>query len=390
MRFVFFGLSITSSWGNGHATTYRGLSRELARRGHTVAFYEHRTPWYEAHCDLPAADYCAIERYERWPPAGAEAAVAAADVVVLGSYAVDGEAIADWLPAHTRALLTYYDIDTPVTLERFEQAGRADYLRAEQLARFDLVLSFSGGPALDALGRWGARRAEALYCAVDPAHYRPVALDERFACDLGYMGTYAADRQPALQALFLAPAQARPDRRFVLAGPQYPEECWPPNVVRFYHVAPPEHPAFYSSGTWQLNLTRRAMKGYGWSPSVRLFEAAACGAAILSDRWAGFEAALAPGAEALLVASPDDVLAALDQPPEVGARLGQAARRRVLADHTYARRVDQLEAWLGDLGVTTAARAGRRVGARAPAGASGQAFGVMAPSGAVHDPAGSP
>ncbi|HEX2033289.1 MAG TPA: glycosyltransferase [Chloroflexota bacterium] len=366
MRLVLFGLSIASSWGNGHATTYRGLLRELARRGHETAFFERRTPWYDANCDMPAADYTTIVRYESWPPPGVEEAVAEADVVVLGSYAADGEQIADWLPGRTRARRLYYDIDTPVTLEHFRQSGRTEYLRPDQLARFDLVLSFAGGPVLDELRRWGAVRAEPFYCAVDPAVYRPVAADERFRCDLGYMGTYAPDRQPALCELFLAPAQARPEWRFVLAGSQYPEQAWPPNVSLVTHVPPSEHARFHSSVRWELNLTRQAMKRYGWSPSVRLFEAAACGAAILSDCWAGFETIFAPEKEALLVDSQADVLAALELPAEARARLGEAARQVVLREHTYAQRVDQLEAWLAELGV-----------AGAPAGAARRAVAAV-------------
>ena len=185
MRFVFFGLSIASAWGSGHATTYRGLLRELAARGHTCVFYEKRAPWFDDTCDLPGADFCDIRRYEAWPPEAVQATVAEADVVVLGSYAADGIAIADWLPGRTRALLAYYDIDTPVTLERFEVAGETEYLRADQLSRFDLVLSFAGGPALGELRRFGARRAHPLYCAVDPSLHRPVPPDPQYVCDLG-------------------------------------------------------------------------------------------------------------------------------------------------------------------------------------------------------------
>src|SRR5205823_816166 len=168
-----------------------------------------------------------------------------ADVVVLGSLASDGIAIAGWLPEQTRAALAYYDIDTPVTLQRFTDEGRTDYILPAQLSRFDVVLSFAGGPALDALRRWGARRAEALYCAVDPTLYYPAAPDPRYACDLGYMGTYAGERQDAVDELFLAPARLRPQRRFVVAGAQYPEELtriWPGNVTHFIHVNPVEHP----------------------------------------------------------------------------------------------------------------------------------------------------
>jgi spore maturation protein CgeB len=354
MRLVFFGLTIASSWGNGHATCYRGLLRALAARGHAAAFYERRTPWYDANCDLPSAEYCDVQRYESWPPPGAEAAVGAADVVVLGSLAGDGMAIADWLPGRTRALLVYYDIDTPKTLTAFQQSGKADYLAAAQLPRFDLVLSFAGGPALDDLRGWGARRAEAFYCAVDPELHRPVPVEARFDCDLGFIGKIDPDRRAGLDALFTAPLRARPRGRFLLAGPEFPGEDWPPNVSRLFHLNPPQHPAFYSSCRWQLNLTREEMKRWGWSPSVRLFEAGACGAALISDRWEGFADVLRPGDEALLADSGDDVLAALDLPEAQRRRMGQAARARILSGHTYAHRARRFEGLVEELGVTGA------------------------------------
>ena len=347
MRFVFFGLSIASSWGNGHATCYRGLLRALHARGHSAVFYERRTPWYDANCDLPAADYCAIRRYTSWPPPDAPQAVREADVVVLGSYAADGQAIAAWLPGRTPALLVYYDIDTPKTLTLFAQGGAAPYLEARQLARFDLVLSFAGGPALDGLRRWGARRVEPFYCAVDPHLHRPVQPEERFVADLGFLGAIDPDREAGMRELFEAPARERPRRRFVFGGPHCAEPSWPPNVRRFGHVAPGEHAAFYASSAWQLNLTREEMRRWGWAPSVRLFEAAACGAPLLSDRWEGLGDVLRPDAEVLLVDGRQDVLRALDLPPAERARMGQAARERVLCAHTYAHRAAALEGLLG-------------------------------------------
>jgi spore maturation protein CgeB len=354
MRFVFFGLSIASSWGNGHATTYRGLIRELAARGHTVAFYEKRTPWYDANCDLPTADYCTIARYSAWPPDGAADDASQADVVVLGSYAADGIAIADWLPHHTRGLLVYYDIDTPVTLDRFRSEGRAEYLLPSQLPHFDVVLSFAGGPVLDELRSFGARRAEPLYCAIDPALHHPAPSDARFACDLGYMGTYAAERQDMVDELFLAPARLRPKRRFVLGGPQYPEPAggWPPNVRWYEHVGPHDHPAFYSSSSWQVKALRIPMRRIGWAPSVTLFEVVACGTPLISDRWPGFGSFFRPDVEALLADTRDDVLAAFEMPEEQRGAIAAAGQARVLRDHTYVQRVNELEALLADLGVS--------------------------------------
>jgi spore maturation protein CgeB len=356
MKLVFFGLSIASAWGSGHATTYRGLLRELHRRGHDLVFYEKRAEWFDNTCDLPRADYCDVRRYERWPPPGAAAAVGAADAVVLGSYAMDGVAIADWLPASTSALLAYYDIDTPVTLEQFQVRGRTDYLEPRQLAHFDLVLSFAGGPALDELRALGARRAEPLYCAVDADLHRPAASDPRFVCDLGYMGTYAAERQDMVDELLLEPARALPERRFVLAGPQYPAIDWPGNLTRYEYVAPADHAAFFASCAWQLNTTRGPMRRMGWAPAVRVFEVAACGAPLISDRWPGFEDFLTPGREALVADTRDGVLAALALPEAERRAIGAAGRERVLRRHTYAQRVDHLEAVLASLGVSAAGR----------------------------------
>ena len=352
MKIVIFGLSIASSWGNGHATTYRGLVRELHRRGHTVTFYEN-SPWYDGHVDLPSAEYCEIVRYGAWPPPGAEEVVRDADVVVLGSYALNGIQIAEWLPGKTGALLAYYDIDTPVTLEKFREHGAAEYLRPDQLARFDVVLSFAGGPALDELRGYGARRAEPFYCAVDAEAYRPVPHDPRFQCELGYMGTYAAARQDMVDELLLAPAAQRPEKRFLLAGAQFTDEMkrtWPANVTHLEHVAPPDHAAFFSSCAWQMKALRQEMRRIGWAPSVTIFEVAACGAPLISDRWAGFEDFLAPGREALVADTRDDVLAALELPEAQRRAIGQAGRERILRSHTYVQRVDHLERLLGELG----------------------------------------
>jgi spore maturation protein CgeB len=357
MRFVFFGLSIASAWGSGHATTYRGLIRELHRRGHHSTFYERRTEWYDNNCDLPQADYCDIRRYRSWPPPDAGEAVAAADVVVLGSFAGagygDGVAIAEWLPRSTKALLVYYDIDTPRTLAAFRENGRTHYLLRSQLAYFDLVLSFAGGPVLDELRRWGARRVEPFYCAIDPELHRPAAPVAEYRCDLGYMGTYDATRQDVVEELFLAPARLCPQRRFVLAGAEYPAEVLsrlPPNVARYVHVNPQEHAAFHASCAWEVKATRGPMRRLGWAPSVTLFEAAACGVPLISDRWPGFEQFFSPGEEALLADTRDDVLAAMEAGEAERQRIGEAGRRRVLASHTYVQRVDQLEALLAGLG----------------------------------------
>ncbi len=357
MRIVVLGLSLSSSWGNGHATTYRALLAALHARGHDILFLERDQPWYAAHRDLPAPPFCRFALYRspdelgRW-----QRDIGSADLVMLGSYVTDGVQVARWLlgqmrcdmAGQTRGALAFYDIDTPVTLARLA-AGERDYLAAELIPRFDLYLSFTGGPILRELEqRWGARRARALHCAVDPARYPPTGAARRW--ELGYLGTYSADRQPALERLLLEPARRRPERRFVVAGPQYPAGiAWPANVERIEHLPPDAHPAFYGSLGWTLNVTRADMRRAGWSPSVRLFEAASCGCPILSDRWPGIEDVLRPGDEVVLADTSDDVLAALDWSPARARALGAAARARVLGAHTAAHRAADLEAYVAEV-----------------------------------------
>lgn len=341
-RLVVFGLSLSSSWGNGHAIPFRGLCRELAARGWQITFFERDVEWYRSNRDLTAPDYCDLIFYDGWPPA--DAAVRAADAILVGSYVPDAPSIIDWLAGMGRPLL-FYDIDTPITLTSLQASGEAAYLRADQVPLFDVYFSFTGGAALRELeDRWHARRSETLYCGVDALVYRPVAVDPRFACRLGYMGTYAADRQSRLEELFFGTARARPDERFLLAGAQYPPMDLPTNVRHELHLYPRDHAAFYSSNTATLNLTRDAMRRYGWSPASRLFEAAACGACIISDTWPGLETVLEPGREVLLADSPADVAAHLDAlTPLRRAEIGRAARQRVLREHTFANRAEQVD-----------------------------------------------
>jgi spore maturation protein CgeB len=345
LRIVILGLSITSSWGNGHATTYRGLVRELVRRGHDVLFLERDVPWYAENRDLAqppfgrTALYADLDELRRRHGA----AVGAADLVVVGSYVPDGVAVGDWVHAESSGLTAFYDIDTPVTLARLGR-GDAPYLEARQIAGYDLYLSFTGGPTLRRLEReFGARAARVLYCSVDPALYHPEPVASEW--DLGYLGTYSDDRQPTVEALLLAPARAWPRGRFALAGPQYPDDiAWPANLDYTPHLPPAEHRAFYNRQRFTLNVTRADMIEAGWSPSVRLFEAAACGTPIISDRWPGLETLLAPGREIFLADSPGEVLALLRDLPEAERRaVGRRARARILAEHTAAHRAAELE-----------------------------------------------
>ncbi|HET9251716.1 MAG TPA: glycosyltransferase [Candidatus Eisenbacteria bacterium] len=351
LRIVILGLSITSSWGNGHATTYRALVKGLARRGHDVLFLERDVPWYASQRDLDRPPYGhtvlydSLEDLERRH----EGNVRDADLVIVGSYVPDGIAVGEWVLRVARGTRAFYDIDTPVTLALLER-GASEYLTPALARRYDLYLSFTGGPTLDRLAReHGVERARPLYCSVDPELYRPTREEPRW--DLGYLGTYAEDRHAGLCRLLLDPAKQWTQGRFIVAGPQYPETmAWPPNVERTHHVAPCDHARFYGRQRFTLNLTRAPMIEAGYSPSVRLFEAAACGTPIVSDRWAGLEEVLTPGREILIAEGSGDVLGMLRELPEARRReIGEAARDRVLRSHTGEHRADQLAGYVREV-----------------------------------------
>jgi spore maturation protein CgeB len=342
VKLVVLGLTLSSSWGNGHATTYRALLRALAARGHAVLFLERDVPWYAAHRDLADPDFCRLALYrdladlEHW-----RGEIAQADAVMIGSYVPDGIAVADLVLDTAGGMVTFYDIDTPVTLAALAR-GEESYVAKRQIPRFARSFSFTGGPMLDVLRtRYGAPSPVALYCSVDPAQYRPLPSAKRW--DLSYLGTYSADRQPALERLLLDVARRAPERRFMVAGPQYPADvCWPANVERLEHVPPAEHPAFYAASRFTLNITRSDMIAAGYSPSVRLFEAAACRTAIISDFWLGLDTLF--GTDEIVIArSASDVLRALALEEPRRDALAEAAHARILAGHTSAHRAAQLE-----------------------------------------------
>jgi spore maturation protein CgeB len=349
MRITFIGLTITSSWGNGHATTYRALVRELVRRGHDVAFLEHDKPWYAAHRDMPRPPFGRTILYDSLQTLKQRHApdVRDADAVIVGSYVPQGVEVGEWAIATAGGPVAFYDIDTPVTLAKLGR-GDFEYLSPELIPRYAAYLSFSGGPTLERLERhYGSPAARPLYCSVDPELYFPEPGRTR-SCDLGYLGTYSDDRQPTLEKLLLEPARQWSKGRFVVAGPQYPPQIqWPANVLRIEHLPPAEHRAFYNSQRWTLNVTRADMIAAGWSPSVRLFEAAACGVPILSDEWPGLGDFLAIGSEIITADSPEAALAAVrDMPEDEATSMSAAARKRVLSNHTAAHRAAELEAYL--------------------------------------------
>jgi spore maturation protein CgeB len=411
MRLVFLGLSLSSSWGNGHATTYRALLAALARRGHSITFLEREQPWYAAHRDLRNPNYCELVFYEspddlhRFAPLLRDS-----DAVVVGSYVPESLRVMDvvrsvvaprvlagegrassvmagdgrpykystvtppprlgW-PAFAgqdtggygvggpdpRPLLCFYDIDTPITLRKLA-AGDTEYLSAAMVPRFDLYLSFTGGPMLRVLEEaYGARMARALYCSADPAQYHPVDTPKRWA--LGYLGTYSADRQPPLDRLLLEPARRLPHLRFVVAGSLYPADiAWPSNVDRIDHLPPAEHAAFYASLDWALNVTRADMIRAGYSPSVRLFEATACGTPVISDDWPGLCTLFEPDRELLIAPDTESVMRALTMAEAQRLEIGHAGRQRTLRQHTAERRARELETYLRQAGVSAAVEQG--------------------------------
>jgi spore maturation protein CgeB len=344
------GLSITSSWGNGHATTFRALVRELVAAGHDVTFLERDVPWYASNRDMPEPPWGRTVLYGSLQELRDRhaAAVRDADLVVVGSYVPDGAAVGDWVQQEARNLTAFYDIDTPVTLAKLAR-GEHEYLRPDQIAGYGLYLSFTGGPTLRRLeDEFGSPRARVLYCSVDPQLYFPEP--QPAAWDLGYMGTYSDDRQPGVNRLLLEPARQWSGGRFIVAGPQYPADiAWPANVEYRPHLPPAEHRAFYNRQRFTLNITRADMIAAGWSPSVRLFEAAACGTPMISDHWDGIETLLVPGREIVLAGSPAEVLAVLrGMGEDERLQMGQRARARILAEHTAAHRAQQLVGYVLD------------------------------------------
>ncbi len=348
MNVTIFGLSVSSSWGNGHAALWRGLIRALLAAGHRVTFFERDVPYYAEHRDLhalpPGGD---LVLYPDWDTAlpRMRRALADADVAVVTSYCPDALA-ATRLLQDGRAMRCFYDLDTPVTLARLAAGEAVDYIGPDALRGFDLVLSYTGGGALDALrDRLGARRVVPLYGSVDPDLHRPAPPRADYAGLLSYLGTYAADRQAALERLFVEPARRRPDARFVLGGAQYPDGFpWTPNTWFVRHLPPPEHPAFYCSSRLTLNVTREAMATMGWCPSGRLFEAAACGVPILSDAWPGLDSFFQPGQEILVAHTTEDAMQALALPGAELDTIARRARERTLSEHSAARRAAEMVA----------------------------------------------
>ncbi len=351
MKRVIFGLTVSSSWGNGHATLWRGLCRALAEHGHRVVFYEHDVPYYAAHRDLkelPGGG--SLRLYRDWdellPKAWQE--LGDADVGMVTSYCPDGVAASELVLSSHAGVRVFYDLDTPVTLDHLQAGKPLSYIGPRGLEGFDLVLSYTGGAALEQLKqRLGARRVSALYGSVDPAMHRPVPAVEAYRCDLSYLGTYAEDRQGTLEHLFIEPARRLPNNRFLIGGAMYPEAFpWTDNIFFARHVAPAEHPAFYCSSRLTLNVTRGAMARMGRCPSGRVFEAAACGTPILSDWWQGLDEFLRPGSEIIVARTTEEAIQALQLSDKELDGIANAARERTLCEHSADARARELESLL--------------------------------------------
>lgn len=347
MKFVIFGLTVSSSWGNGHATLWRGLCKALGRRGHQVIFFERDVPYYAAHRDVTKLSCGELVLYPDWESARdlAKRHLEDADVAMVTSYCPDGRAACDLVLDSPAELKSYYDLDTPVTFERLDRGEDVPYLPVAGLGDFDLVLSYTGGEALEALSRrLGARVVAPLYGSVDPDAHHPVQPVDVFRADFNYLGTYAEDRQETLEELFIKPARRLPELKFMIGGAQYPAEFpWSDNIYFVRHLPPSDHPAFYCSSRMTLNVTRRAMARMGSCPSGRLFEAAACRAAIVSDWWPGLEEFFTPGEEILIARNTADAVKALETSDAELERIRQSAYDRALACHTAEQRAIDLE-----------------------------------------------
>jgi spore maturation protein CgeB len=347
MKIVIFGLSVSSSWGNGHATIWRGLVRELIRRKHRIVFFEKDVPYYADHRDLHRIEGGQLCLYSDWESARSVAAthLRDADAAIVTSYCPDGIAATDLVINSNVAVRVFYDLDAPVTLDRLRCGANIPYLTPEGLGGFDLVLSYTGGTALSELKeRLNARRVAPLYGSVDPSTHRPVPPQTMFRSDLSYLGTYSEDRQKGVGLLLIETARVLSDRRFAIGGPQYPADFpWLPNIFYFRHVAPCDHPGFYCSSRLTLNVTRRPMARMGFCPSGRLFEAAACGTPIVSDHWPGIDQFFTPGKEILIADSTEDVIDAMQMSDEQLQRIARAAAERVSSCHTAAHRAAELE-----------------------------------------------
>ncbi|HEX2961333.1 MAG TPA: glycosyltransferase [Ignavibacteriales bacterium] len=347
MKLVIFGLTISSSWGNGHATIWRGLCHAMIRRGYQITFFERDVPYYASHRDLREMPGMEIILYPEWEDVKplARDKLKGADLGMVTSYCPDAIIAGELVLNSGCALKVFYDLDTPVTLKSLETGHPVAYISERGFQDYDLVLSYTGGTALEELKtKLKAKKTAPLYGSADPETHKSVPAIDKYRCDLSYLGTYAEDRQEALVKYFIRPAEMLPSQRFIIGGSQYPEAFpWRDNIWYLAHIAPPDHPAFYSSSHFTLNITRGAMAEMGYCPSGRLFEAASCGVPIISDSWTGLEKFFTPGKEIITVTTSEDVVQAMKMPEDERQKVIRAARERVLSEHTPQQRLSELE-----------------------------------------------
>jgi spore maturation protein CgeB len=347
VNIVIFGLTISSSWGNGHATLWRGLCKYLVRSGHSVVFFERDVPYYAGARDLFEIPGGRLVLYSSWEDVRsiARSSVMEADAAIVTSYCPDALTATDLILSQDHATPVFYDLDTPITLAKVRAGEPVPYIGPTGLEGFALVLSFTGGKQLfdEFRRKLGARDIRPLYGHVDADLHRPVLAEAHYRADLSYLGTYSEDRQSGLETLFVAPARSRQDLRFLIGGAQYPPDFpWSSNIYFVRHLPPSEHAPFFASSRVTLNVTRPAMAEMGWCPSGRLFEAAACGAPLLSDSWVGLEDFFQPGEEILLADDAADTLAALRLQGDQLSGLARRARERTLDQHSSNKRAGDL------------------------------------------------
>lgn len=345
---AFFGSSLVSAYWNGAATYYRGLLKALAARGHRITFYEPDAFDRQRHRDLPDPPWARVVVYPATDAAVAHAVESArgADVIVKASgVGVYDDFLASAIPdaRASHGIAIYWDVDAPATLDRAATPGGAEFGGIAR--RYDLVLTYGGGdPVVHAYNALGVERCIPIYNGLDPETHRPAPADARFAGDLAFLGNRLPDREARVDEFFLRPAQRLAHRSFVLGGSGWADRTLPDNVRAVGHVYTADHNAFNCTPTAVLNISRESMARYGFSPATRVFEAAGAGACIITDEWDGIETFLEPDREILVAADGDGVV---DHVGSLDARraraIGEAARRRVLAEHTYAERARLVE-----------------------------------------------
>jgi len=368
LNIAFFGSSLVSCYWNGAATYYRGIIRALHEKGHRVTFYEPDAYGRQQNRDIADPDYARVVVY----PGEGEAGVAevlrqarAADVVVKASGVgvfdeLLEEAVLEFKAAGSTVI--FWDVDAPATLDRVQSNARDPFNAL--IPQYDMILTYGGGdPVVRAYEALGAKICVPIYNALDPSTHFPTPRDERFACDLVFLGNRLPDREARVEEFFLRAAEAAPSRQFLLGGSGWDDKPMPANVKYLGHVGTGDHNAFNCTPMAVLNISRESMARYGFSPATRVFEAAGAGACLITDAWEGVEMFLEPGREVLVARDGAEVAEQLQTlTPERARQIGEAALRRVLAEHTYAQRAEKLEELLE---VQTAKLAGRSARATA-------------------------